>query len=68
YLLKSGGLLVVALATGTSTPHGEDAFWPLHQQVKAVVQQLQGFPITSAALLRGPNSRHYNSVAIVVQR
>jgi len=43
-------------------------YWPLHQQVEAVVQQLQDFPITNATLLRGPNSRCYNNVAIVVQR
>ena len=67
-LLKPGGLLVVTLATGTVSPGGEDTYWPLHQQVEAVVQQLGAFPITGAALLRGPNSRHFNNVAIVAQR
>ena len=67
-LLAPGGLLVVTLATGTVTPRGEDAYWPLHRQVEALVEQLQTQPFASAALLRGPNSRRYNNMAIVVQR
>ena len=67
-LLKPGGMLVVALATGIVTRRGDDVYWPLHQQVEALVQQLQTFPVTCASLLRGPNSRAYNNVAIVVQR
>jgi SAM-dependent methyltransferase len=67
-LLAPGGLLVVTLATGTVTPRGEDVYWPLHQQVEALVEQLQTQPLASAALLRGPNSRRYNNVAIIVRR
>lgn len=66
--LKPNGLLVLTLATGTVTHTGDDVYWPLYHVVEAVVQQLQVFPISSATLLRGPNSRSYNNVAIVVQQ
>jgi hypothetical protein len=36
--------------------------------VEALVQQLQQFDITNAALKYGPDSRQYNNVAIVVQK
>jgi ubiquinone/menaquinone biosynthesis C-methylase UbiE len=66
-VLAPGGAVAVALATGTVSPSGADRFWPLHQQVERLVQTLSLRPGISAALRRGPNSRHYNNVAIVIR-
>jgi hypothetical protein len=58
----------VTLATGTVTPSGDDQFWPLHQQVEALAGTLNTWPEASAELRRGPNSRQFNNVAIVLRK
>jgi ubiquinone/menaquinone biosynthesis C-methylase UbiE len=66
--LAPGGLIVVTLATGTVSPSGADQFWPLHYQVEALVQTLSQRYGSSAELRRGPNSRHYNNLALVLRK
>jgi ubiquinone/menaquinone biosynthesis C-methylase UbiE len=67
-VLAPAGMLVVTLATGTVTPSGADRFWPLQQQVEALVQGLSQRPGISAELRRGPNSRQYNNLAAVIRK
>jgi ubiquinone/menaquinone biosynthesis C-methylase UbiE len=67
-VLAPGGAVVVTLATGTVSSSGDDQFWPLHQQVERLVQQLRERPGLTVTLERGPNSRHYNNVAIVLRK
>ena len=67
-ILAPGGTVVVTLATGIVSPSGGDAFWPLHQQVEALVGTLNNWPESTAKLRRGPNSRQYNNVAIVLRK
>lgn len=66
--LAPGGTIVVTLATGTVTPAGDDQFWPLHQQVEALVGVLNSWQEVTAELRRGPNSRQFNNVAIVLRK
>lgn len=65
-VLAPGGRVVVTLATGTVSPSGDDQYWPLHQQVEALVGGLSSWPGSVAVLRRGPNSRQFNNVAIVL--
>lgn len=39
--LAPNGRVVVTLATGSVSPSGDDQFWPLHQQVVALVSRLR---------------------------
>jgi ubiquinone/menaquinone biosynthesis C-methylase UbiE len=66
--LAPGGTIVVTLATGTVSPAGDDQFWPLHQQVEALVGVLNSWQEVTAELRRGPNSRQFNNVAIVLRK
>jgi ubiquinone/menaquinone biosynthesis C-methylase UbiE len=66
--LAPGGVVAVTLATGTVTSSGADRFWPLQHQVEALAQRLSQRPGISAELRRGPNSRHYNNVAVVIRK
>lgn len=47
---------------------GDDQFWPLHRQVEALVDTLNTWPEIAAELRRGPNSRQYNNVAIMLRK
>jgi ubiquinone/menaquinone biosynthesis C-methylase UbiE len=67
-VLAPGGRVVVTLATGTVSRAGDDQFWPLHQQVAALVGELNSWPEVTAELRRGPNSRQFNNVAIVLHK
>lgn len=67
-VVASGGRIVVTLATGTVSPAGTDQFWPLHQQVEVLVGTLNSWPQVTAELRRGPNSRQFNNVAIVLRK
>lgn len=67
-VLNVGGTLAITLATAQMTETGEWTYWPLHQKIEALVHTLQQLHVTSAELRRGPNSRQYNNVAIVVQK
>ena len=66
--LRPGGRLVSTLATGQLRPSGEWVFWPLQQQVEALIQRLQAEHGMPARLMRGPDSRRYNNVALVIDR
>lgn len=66
-VLAPGGMIVATLATGTVEPSGAERLWPLHQQVESLVQRLSQRAGISAALRRGPNSRHYNNLAVVIR-
>lgn len=66
--LAPGGRVVVTLATGTVSPVGDDQFWPLHHQVEALVSTLNSWPGVTAELRRGPNSRQFNNVALVLHK
>lgn len=67
-VLAPGGRIVVTLATGTVSRAGDDQFWPLHQQVEALVRTLNTWPESTVELRRGPNSRQFNNVAIVLRK
>lgn len=67
-VLKDHGRLVTTFATGQLLSTGDWAYWPLHQQVEALVQELRQWNLTSVILQHGPNSRHYNNVAIVIEK
>lgn len=67
-VLAPGGRIVVTLATGTVSRAGDDQFWPLHQQVEALVGALNSWPEIVAEVRRGPNSRQFNNVAIVLRK
>ena len=67
-VLAPGGKLVVTLATGTVSPSGDDRFWPLHQQVEALARTLSDWPEITVELRRGPNSRQFNNLAIVLRK
>lgn len=67
-VLAPGGTVVVTLATGTVSASGDDQLWPLHQQVEALVGALNRWPGISVELQRGPNSRQFNNVAIMLRK
>ena len=67
-MLKPGGMLVITVATGQLMPTGEWVYWPMHQQIEALVGALQQCDITAADVKRGPNSRQYNNMAMVVRK
>lgn len=68
HVLKDHGTIIVTFATAQILPTGEWTYWPLHEQVEALVQKLQQWDLTSVALERGPPSRQYNNVAIVLRK
>lgn len=67
-VLAPDGRIVVTLATGTVSRAGEDQFWPLHQQVEALVGELNSWPNVTTELRRGPSSRQFNNVAMVLRK
>lgn len=67
-VLAPAGTIVVTLATGTIHSSGNDQFWPLHQQVEELVGTLNKQPGVAAELRRGPNSRQFNNMAIVLRK
>jgi SAM-dependent methyltransferase len=67
-MLNIGGMLVITVATGQVTSAGEWVYWPLQQQLEALVGALQQCDVTAAVLKHGPNSRQYNNIAIVLQK
>jgi ubiquinone/menaquinone biosynthesis C-methylase UbiE len=67
-MLNPGGRLAITLATGRMNRSGEWTYWPVHQEIQALAGSLQQLDLASAQLRRGPNSRRYNNIAIVVQK
>jgi len=67
-ILAPGGTVVVTLATGTVSPSGGEDYWPLQQEVQGLVRRLNAWPGIAVELQRGPNSRQFNNVAIVLRK
>jgi SAM-dependent methyltransferase len=67
-LLQSAGRLVITFATGYRQPGGGYTYWPIHQKVAELVMAMQSQPSLTTTLERGPDSRQYNNLAIVVQK
>jgi len=67
-ILAPGGTVVVTLATGIVSSTGDDHFWPLHQEVQGLVRRLNTWPGIAVELRRGPNSRRFNNVAMVLRK
>ena len=67
-LLTAQGRCVTTFATARTWRTGEREYWPVHDQAKTLVQQLQQQPDIRAELLFGPDSRQFNNVAIVIDK
>jgi SAM-dependent methyltransferase len=65
-LLAPGGRLVSTFATARRRPDGAWDYWPVQQTAEALVEQLDRHPQIAARLARGPDSREFNNVAIIV--
>ncbi len=59
---------MITLATARTERNGERLFWPLHQRVGELVEQLGQEVGVDARLAAGPDSRQFNNVAIVIDR
>jgi ubiquinone/menaquinone biosynthesis C-methylase UbiE len=67
-ILKPGGALMITLSTGRTTPAGERVYSPLQATLETqIVPALQQQGHQHVAIEYGPDSRHYNNVAVVVQ-
>jgi SAM-dependent methyltransferase len=67
-ILAHGGRLVSTFATARKLPNGEWGYWDIHCLAEALVKELDQSPNITASLLYGPDSRHYNNVAIVIDK
>ena len=66
--LTPGGRLVITFATAQRQPNGEWRYWPIHNQAATLTAALNNQPGITAEFRRGPNSRHYNNMAIVIDK
>jgi SAM-dependent methyltransferase len=67
-LLAYGGRLVSAFATARRLANGDWSYWEVHARAEALVEEFDRRPGLTARLLRGPDSRQFNNVAIVIDR
>jgi SAM-dependent methyltransferase len=67
-MLACGGRLVSTCATARKHPNGEWQYWEVHHLAEAIVEEFNQDPQIEARLLRGPDSRQYNNVAIVIDK
>lgn len=67
-LLTQGGRAVITFATMQTLPSGEHVVWPIQQQAELLVQDLLAIGGCTATLIRGPDSRQFNNVALVIGR
>lgn len=67
-LLAPGGRLVVTCATGRMSATGDWEYWPIHQQLEALIREIPLQTGALASLSYGPNSRQFNNLAIVVDK
>jgi len=67
-VLAQRGTLVVTLSTGETLPTGKQQYWPVHTTVEMLAQDLQQHDGVSASLEHGPNSRQYNTIALVIYK
>jgi SAM-dependent methyltransferase len=65
-LLAPGGRLVSTFATARRLPNGEWDYWDVQSSAEALIQEFEQHPNYRASLRRGPDSREYNNVAIVI--
>lgn len=66
--LRPGGRIVITLATGRRLTSGEMQYWPIHERVRMIGEQLTADGDVSATLHVGPDSRTYNNVALVLSK
>jgi SAM-dependent methyltransferase len=65
-LLAPGGRLVSTFATARRLPNGEWDYWDVQSSAEALIQEFEQYSGCRASLRRGPDSREYNNVAIVI--
>lgn len=65
-VLKPGGRIVITLATGKRLSSGEMQYWPIHERIRMVGEQVAAVREANATLHVGPDSRSYNNVALVL--
>jgi SAM-dependent methyltransferase len=68
HILAHGGRLVSTFATARKHPNGEWQYWEAHHLAEALVKEFNQYPRLAATLMRGPDSRQYNNVAIVIDK
>jgi ubiquinone/menaquinone biosynthesis C-methylase UbiE len=65
-ILKPGGTLILALATAKTGPDGKRTFGPLQAILEEqVVPGMQQIGFSTAHLVQGPDSRQFNTVAVI---
>jgi SAM-dependent methyltransferase len=67
-LLARGGRLVSTFATARRLANGDWSYWEVHARAEALIEEFDQRPGLAAKLLRGPDSRQFNNVAIVIDR
>ena len=67
-LLAHGGRLVSTFATARRLPNGEWNYWDVHRLAEALITDFDQQPNLTATLMNGQDSRHYNNVAIVIDK
>ena len=68
-ILRPGGMLMLTLSTGTTSPSGHRTNGPLQAILEQhVIPGLQQMGYASASLHTGPDSRHYTHVAVVARK
>ena len=65
-ILAHGGRLVSTFATARKRPNGEWQYWEVQHLAEALVREFNQYPQLVATLMRGPDSRQYNNVEIVI--
>lgn len=66
--LRPGGRIVITLATGRRLPSGQMKYWPIHERVRMIGEQLATASEITATIHCGPDSRTYNNVALVLSQ
>jgi SAM-dependent methyltransferase len=67
-LLAAGGRMVSTFATAKQQPGGEWEYWDVQRQAEQLQAALNRMPGITARLERGPNSRQFNNVALVLDK
>jgi ubiquinone/menaquinone biosynthesis C-methylase UbiE len=68
-ILRPGGILMLTLSAGTTSPSGHRTNGPLQAILEQhVIPGLQQMGYVGASLQTGPDSRHYTHVAVVARK
>ena len=68
-ILRPGGMLMLTLSTGTTSPSGHRTYGPLQAILEQrIIPGLQQMGFASAHLQTGPDSRQYTHVAVVARK